>query len=772
MRNGTGLRNCTINGLTGTLGSVNAYGTKRPSAGAFVSLDPGWGPAHTATWIINKSPYIQNVTTFGTGCIGLKVDGDIHAGGNDSIVANDFTQVLSDGIGAWVTNLGRAELVSVFSYYGHIGYLAENGGKIRSTNGNSSYGAFGTVAEGVDVTEVPITGKVTNQSFDAVVHNVFTDGNNVLALEYSNAGNDYTIATTALLTIDTISAAVAARTTGTYYNVVGASAGSGTGQSFDITVSDVGAATIVINKGGTGHAINDTITIADNLLGSGGAAALTFDVATIGDATQFTVTGEGFGAAVDNAVVADGSVFEVRLTDPSNNLGGVGYIDTQNVAQAGSATQITLSNTDSRLSAQYVGMAIFLTSGVGAGQYGYIDTYNNGTKIATIKKCSDDAAGWDHMTGVAIVATLNDTTNYSIEPRISFVAPPSTLYADTAKSRAHITDGKINMITMWDAGVGYNSAPAMTVTDPNNTVEVPHTVRIGDGVLRQPTWTNRGTGFVTASAELTGDGHADLYQPGTLVRITGLTAAPKPGSNVEFGDIAGKYYKLVNVRALTGTGPFEAQLQISPAITVTEAVEHDDDVSMRIRYSQVRLTGHDFLDIGTGNFADTNYPGIPTNPVDPLKETVIGGGGRVFYTSTDQDGNFRVGRLFNVEQSTGVASLNADAFNISGLQELSLGAVELGGTGATITEFSVDGTFTSNSDNVVPTQKAIKTYIASQIGGGAGELNVNSITAGSVKISGQEITTTTGNQINIIQKVNYTGGISGDPVAMNYFLQQ
>ena len=28
------------------------------------------------------------------------------------IVANDFTQVLSDGIGAWITNLGRAELVS------------------------------------------------------------------------------------------------------------------------------------------------------------------------------------------------------------------------------------------------------------------------------------------------------------------------------------------------------------------------------------------------------------------------------------------------------------------------------------------------------------------------------------------------------------------------------------------------------------------------------------------------------------------------------------
>ena len=107
MRNGTGLRNCTLQGLTGTLGSANSYGTKRPSAGAFTSLDPGWGPAHQDAWISNKSPYVQNVTNFGTACVGLKVDGDLHDGGNDSIVANDYTQIISDGIGCWVTNLGR-----------------------------------------------------------------------------------------------------------------------------------------------------------------------------------------------------------------------------------------------------------------------------------------------------------------------------------------------------------------------------------------------------------------------------------------------------------------------------------------------------------------------------------------------------------------------------------------------------------------------------------------------------------------------------------------
>ena len=109
----------------------------------------------------------------------------------------------------------------------------------------------------------------------------------------------------------------------------------------------------------------------------------------------------------------------------------------------------------------------------------------------------------------------------------------------------------------------------------------------------------------------------------------------------------------------------------------------------------------------------------------------------MFFTSTDQDGNFRVGGLFTVEQSTGVATLNADAFNISGLQELSLGSVALGSTGATINEFSTDGAFAANSDSIVPTQKAIKTYITSQIGGGSSKLNVNQITAGLVQISGQ-----------------------------------
>jgi len=252
-----------------------------------------------------------------------------------------------------------------------------------------------------------------------------------------------------------------------------------------------------------------------------------------------------------------------------------------------------------------------------------------------------------------------------------------------------------------------------------------------------------------------------------------MTDIPQDGSNVEFGGISSTWFKLVQSTEVTGSaGNFSARLQISPEISITDSPEHDESVDITIRYSQVRLTGHDFLDIGTGGFVSSNYPGTPSSSPNQDNETVESGGGRVFYTSTDQDGNFKVGDLFSIEQSTGVATLNAEAFNISGLQELSLGAVSLGGTSAVITEFSTDGTFTANSDNIVPTQKAIKTYIASQIGGGSGELNVNSMTAGVILMSTNEITTTTGVQINTLAKINFEKGIIGHPLAMNYFLQQ
>jgi hypothetical protein len=326
---------------------------------------------------------------------------------------------------------------------------------------------------------------------------------------------------------------------------------------------------------------------------------------------------------------------------------------------------------------------------------------------------------------------------------------------------------------MTEPGSGYASAPTITITDPNNIFEAPTTVRIGNGALANVSFVDRGLGYDSAIAEIdTGNGYANNFQSGQFIAVKRLTAPPVAGSNVVFGHLPNQTFKLVNIISFAGLydGSYSAFFQVSPDISAFGSPNDAVSVTTRIRYSQVRLTGHDFLDIGTGNLSETNYPNTPTQEPLQANETVENNGGRVFFTSTDQDGNFRVGDLFTIEQSTGIATLNADAFNISGLQELTLGAVSLGGSSATITEFSTDPFFTANSDSIIPTQRAIKAYISSQIGGGGAALNVNSVTAGFIEVSGSQITTTTGGVILMKATFNFQGGVRGLPIAWNYFL--
>ena len=83
------------------------------------------------------------------------------------------------------------------------------------------------------------------------------------------------------------------------------------------------------------------------------------------------------------------------------------------------------------------------------------------------------------------------------------------------------------------------------------------------------------------------------------------------------------------------------------------------------KIQSIRLTGHDFLDIGTGDFSDTNYPDfmyldiILTKTQEPkqfneVSRLTVGVCSTQVLT---QDGNFRVGELFEVEQATGTISI-------------------------------------------------------------------------------------------------------------------
>ena len=227
----------------------------------------------------------------------------------------------------------------------------------------------------------------------------------------------------------------------------------------------------------------------------------------------------------------------------------------------------------------------------------------------------------------------------------------------------------------------------------------------------------------------------DYLAGATSIRVKAANVAFKATDYIKIGS----EFMLISAVNADTTGMVIITLSDEKAISAGDG----QGFKIRYRYSQVRLTAHDFLDVGTGNRTTTNWPYLPTQQNVPSQEIDETRPGRVYYVSTDQDGNFSVGDYFKVEQATGKATLNANAFNLTGLDTLRLGAIGAQ-LGATIDEFSTDGTLAQNSDVKVPTQKAVKTYVDS-LSAVSGNLSVG----GNLTVKG---TTTTVSSVDVSTK--------------------
>jgi len=441
MNNTTNLVQMSMKGLTGTPG---AGGT---SKAAVVSLDSSGS-------ITTASPYVQNCSSVSANATGIQIDGLLHSAGNKSILANDFTQINSDGRGVHALGGGRGEMVSIFTYYCDKSFYAESGGFIRGLNCSSAYGEKGAEATGTLATETAVTVQSRGQM-----------------LKYD---------TTQFL-----------------------------GAATESDVSDC------ITTQGQG-----TATIS----GAGGASARVFRTNISTDHFHIEqITGSFVNGETLTITKEDSSTFQVKAASSSAQTGQTGAL-------------IAVDSTDSTL-------------------------------------------------------------------------------------------GSANVI--------------------------------------------------------------------------------KLGANVQFaGDST--YYR-VSAVSETNTTNRQATIRLTASVTSGNAIADNTATTITTGYSNIRLTGHDFLSIGTGDFTTSNYPGGPSQAADQSDEVNELLGGRVYFTSTDQNGDFRVGDLFRIEQATGVATLNADAFDLSGLNELQLGSIgaELG---ATINEFSTDETLGNDANTAVPTERAIVGY--------------------------------------------------------------
>ena len=1187
MRDTTGLRDCTTGGLEGVLNPPGVFELyQKPTGGALVSLDPGWGPDDERTWIVNRSPYIQGVTNTGFGCVGMKVDGALHAGGNKSMTANDFTQVLSDGIGAWITNNARAELVSVFTYYCQAGYFAEDGGIIRAANGNNSYGRYGSIADGIDDTEIPQEAAVFNKNNQAIVAEAFAGGtqDEIKVFEYSNSGEEYTTADATIIgagadadveytdfrdggifelrlispdgssgsgganytrkqgnaqeTLDATSTLKLSTTDTTQFESellgmrVTITGGTGVGQygyitgftfatkeievtrdsdnqlgwdhlipgtplvsAFDlttryrieprVTVSPPPYATSVSNlftnrtyvdmafgtitetytgvtAGGnviwrddvpqrvtvrtivsptalqfnayfaadpivpfdirgrdsgaeaTITAItantNDIIEVnADDTSGfivgeeidlileagtgntfDGVASAAEFNITRLGTAYSITLTNSGSGYSVNDKITIPGTqlggispdndltlkVTEVTddstssivtftqtgtgrggrfvsLTSVENTRYSDNGTDWTEVELPFTATMTSLSAGNNRFIATAAGEAKVASSltgivwnevvlplsanwsdsvygngkfvlvatdtdvvasstdgvswttgsipddtdgGVdsttsvwssvtyGAGKYVAISSsdgavatsidgitwtrhdsaisfnpskvaYGNNRFVAVAAADGEVSYSFDGITWITETDTLSDLAGFTYQVNtikfkngIFFVLgtndasatnrvftsedgvqwtqrlmPSSQTWtaiaygngywyakataASTgalaqinvgvqAKFRADVGVGFISEIRTIDPGSGYDTSnlPTVSITDPNNTVDVLPEVRIGNSVLPQPDFINRGAGYRNTSSVITieGDGFADIIPVGNTLTISGVVNLPGPGVQITIEGIEdplaltpGTLFNFsgVTVEDLgddgTGNETKLVRFQISPRLDVQYVVNHGAKITLRERFSQCRISGHDFLDIGTGNFEQTNYPDIYSGgaffTASPENEVYEANSGRVYYVSTDQDGNFRTGELFSVQQATGIVTISAEFFDLDGLSELALGGVRLGGSGTVVNEFSTDPTFAADSNNIIPTQRAIVTFLADRLSVGGESLEVNKLQAGRVLVGGipeNELDTVTGQYLLIPSDVVFDGTFETNDGAGNITTEQ
>ena len=189
-----------------------------------------------------------------------------------------LTATLATGDALTVGTPGAADLTGILSAVAaadqELGARAGDGGTFNgvttTSNNNGSGATFNIVVAG----DGGLTITLVNRGQGYAVNDTVTITN-------AQLGNVNGVAD---LELD-IASLQTARPAATYAGEVTTTTGGGSGLTLDVTISDAGVASAVVNAAGAGYEVGDTVTVADSLLGGQGAAALTFAIATRGGVT-------------------------------------------------------------------------------------------------------------------------------------------------------------------------------------------------------------------------------------------------------------------------------------------------------------------------------------------------------------------------------------------------------------------------------------------------------------------------------------------------------
>jgi len=702
---------------------------------------------------------VTSVSATGVDLDSLPVSITLQTAGNRSALANNFTQINDLGYGLICTNGGTSEIVSQFTYYCWSSSYSKNGSEIRSLNSSSAYGEYGLIAEGADPNEIPdsvtlrnnmlqpfktfesevtltltgvvsvVAGETLTQAVSGATGDVIfdTDANQVYLTNTSgtfDTSNTITGSTSGALgaaSVPTIASATAATNTlngltlyvydldykpqnrseidmihdsGTIARyevsnvqlqtdiIVGGiidptyTGGTGTGAEFNVKKTvDNGYIVDVVN-GGTSYLVSDTITIDGADLGgitSTNDLVITVTTVDAGAITEYTVAGTV--ATNTDTPNKDGQVYKLNFT-----TGSAGFSE-------GGLVEATASNVPGTLRQN----GVFVLN----------DVFDQNTLISN--------------PGAAIVLDSTPTTTYR---SIAFAATESTgedLATDSVLATFDTNYDYVRLIV--DSTEAANADPRGGGGTMGNSV--------GDTIIAVEPLDETAIARINA-------GDLVFGWDGKLHRIATYTDRTTYAT-IEFTDVDGS--DIINA-ASSSSGLITSAVQGIQTITLRAGLVSGAEADITANVSTCRATGHDFLNVGTGGFNTSNYPNVLLGlPRDPAQANEVNerNKGRVFYVSTDQDGFFRVGRFFTVDQGTGTVTFAA-SIALSNLDGIGFKR------GVVVAEFSTDTSMGANATDVVPVQSAVRGYVNRRLGFDHNGVAVNNtIGPGVVAADGGEL---------------------------------
>lgn len=563
-------------------------------------------PTDGSAGVIYTSPYVQNCTSMTTTGTGMRIDGD-HVQGLKSMVVDAFTQYNQGGIGIHHLNRGNSQLVSVFTICCDIGFLCESGGFCSVTNSNSSFGNYALKADGVSSALYTAKVKGDQTTRLIVIDNLLQKPNIGDAVKFSNDDTYYTI-----------------------------------GDATELSVSDAEIVSPNLNNE-PADARNIRSTILD------AKSKIQVDVIDFLNETYPNFEFDQFKCSRDVGLIIEAVVDDMMFgTNYKSVLAGVSYFRV--TANKVIDEQITETIAAVNFAKTEVLELITVDSTQGP-EYNRIED-NFDTIIAIMSDSNGDSnapalvfpspANVD-LNKVKAKDILVDNRQFLIEEGIAYISEfyPSLTYNET-KCRRDI--GYIIDAVIYDILYGGNSQTADAADEYYSS-----------GVLQVPLQEKQATIDTFIYVKSIAD-DCLLNDPVTAKnQIVSQDLSNSAATSAEVDELNDLFDIVINLieNAYTSTITLEEPLILTLI---------DDSAVTFHQFSLITSSGHTFEWIGAGTNVNAALPYLGGVPITE-NQVIEVNGGKVYYTGTDQRGDFRIGNDLVINRSTG--TITGRTFNKS-----------------------------------------------------------------------------------------------------------